>query len=86
MNDRELLNKAKDLLESKVPALSKKYHIDNVGVGYKTEEGKITRKIAIIFYVDKNNVQTMKTIKNLPKEIEGIPVDVVEMEGGFELR
>lgn len=84
--DQGQLAKAKNLLKSQKDSIIKKYNINNIGVGFKTENGKITEKIAIIFYVNKNDKKDMEKIKYLPDDIEGIPIDVVIMEENFKLR
>lgn len=58
-------------------------------VGFKMKNGKPTDEIAIIFYVDKKkdeNELRRENIDVIPKEIEGIPTDIVEIPGGFQLR
>lgn len=77
------------MLEKNRDKIRNKYSVKQMGVGYKIEGGKITDKIAIIFYVDKKireDKLASKGITPLPKEIEGIPTDVVEISGGFKLR
>ena len=55
--------------------------IENLGIGYKIKDGKITDDVALIA-----NVYTKYTeeylirnkIKNLPKIIDGIQIDIIE--------
>ncbi len=85
----DTLEKAKKVLEKHRDKIRSKYSVKQMGVGYKIEGGKITDKIAIIFYVDKKISQdelVSKGLTSIPKEIEGIPTDVVEIPGGFKLR
>ena len=84
--DKDQLEKAKRLVKSQKDSIIKKYTINNIGVGFKTENGKITEKIAIIFYINKNDKKSMAQIKYLPNDIEGIPTDVVIMEENFKIR
>ena len=84
--DQDKLIKAKNLVKSQKDAIIKKYNINNFGVGFKTENGKITEEIAIILHVNKNDKKSMAKIKDLPEDIEGIPTDVVFMEENFKMR
>ncbi len=84
--NQDKLAKAKNLVKTQKDSIMKKYNINNIGVGFKTENGKITEKIAIIFHVNKNDKKSMAKIKDLPEDIEGIPIDVVIMEENFEIR
>lgn len=84
--NQDKLAKAKNLVKTQKNVIMKKYNINNIGVGFKTENGKITEKIAIIFHVNKNDKKSMAKIKDLPEDIEGIPTDVVIMEENFEIR
>jgi hypothetical protein len=65
------------------------YSIQGSGVGFRRRDGKLTNEIALIFYVkNKKNEEELKKegIKIIPKEIEGVPTDVVEVPGGFVAR
>jgi hypothetical protein len=79
---------AKDILNK----YKKEFHAYNTlgsGVGFKRRDGKLTDEIAIIFYVkNKKDEEELKKegIKKIPKEIEGIPTDVVEIPSGFAPR
>jgi len=84
--DKDQLEKAKRLVKSQKDSIIKKYNINNIGVGFKTEDGKITEKIAIVFHINKNDKKSMAQIKYLPNDIEGIPTDVVIMEENFKIR
>jgi len=86
---KELINNAKKLLQKKGVSIKKKYSVSQLGIGFKTKKGKITNKIAIICYVTQK--KTIKEIKKdgiipLPKEIDGILTDVVEIPEGFKPR
>jgi|SRR5215208_4626191 len=65
------------------------YNIQGSAVGFKRRDGTPTNEIALIFYVkNKKNEEELKKegIKKIPKEIEGIPTDVVAVPGGFVAR
>jgi hypothetical protein len=64
--------------------------VKQTGIGFKRKDGKImTDTVAMIFYVrfkPKINALRRLNIEPLPKEIEGIPTDVVEIPTGFDKR
>ncbi len=80
--------KAKEVLKSQREALIQRHGAKSIGVGYKTENGKVTDKVALIFYVEKKNKKELLTegIAPIPEKIEGIPTDVVAIPGGFKAR
>ncbi len=89
MTEQADINKAKNILERYGSEIKKKYSADAVGVGYKTEKGKMTDKVALIFYVKKKKSKEellSEDITPIPEEIEGFPTDVVEIPGGFKPR
>ena len=54
------------------------YGAVNVGVGYKTVKGKTTNTIAYIYQVEeKKPLRKLKKADRIPKEINGIPTDVI---------
>jgi hypothetical protein len=64
--------------------------VKQTAIGYKIREGKIMRDtISAIFFVRYKPKATMLrslNIEPLPKEIEGIPTDVIEVPTGFAKR
>jgi hypothetical protein len=64
--------------------------VKQTGIGFKIKNGKImTDTVAMIFFVrfkPKINALRRLNIEPLPKEIEGIPTDVVEIPTGFDKR
>jgi hypothetical protein len=55
--------------------------VTGMDVGYRLVEGKPTDQVAIRVYVD--NLATTQNQLDLPSEIEGVPVEIVERR--FEL-
>jgi hypothetical protein len=78
------LENAKQVLNKHGEKLKKKYGINNLGIGYKTEGGELSERIAIIcyYYKDKKNTNSVPT---LPEEIDGIPLEV-QVIGTFRPR
>jgi hypothetical protein len=76
------LEQQNDLLESLKKAKTKlaRYKgIRDVSVGYKFQDGKMTDELSIIVYVfSKYNETDIEEGQILPKEIEGLPLDVIE--------
>ena len=71
----------------KVRRVKKKYEADLMGmhgvvgvaIGYKHVDGKKTNQLCIICYViDKKLESALEEHDIIPKEIEGVPVDVIE--------
>jgi hypothetical protein len=80
-NMKKILDKHKDEI--------KKYEIQGTGIGFKTKNGKRTNELAIIIYIKKKkNIDELNREKSsmIPKEIEGIPTDIVEVQEGFRPR
>lgn len=46
-------DKAKDILNRHRVELKKKYLVEQTGIGYKIQNGKLTDTVAILFYVKK---------------------------------
>jgi hypothetical protein len=46
-------DKAKDILNRLRVELKKKYLVEQTGIGYKIQNGKLTDTVAILFYVKK---------------------------------
>lgn len=59
----------------------KRSGVTGMDVGYRLVEGKPTDQVAIRVYVD--NLATTQNQLDLPSEIEGVPVELVERR--FEL-
>jgi hypothetical protein len=54
-------------------------HVQGVGIGKKRRKGKDTGQMCIVVYVDKKfPINLLKESERLPREIEGVSVDVVE--------
>lgn len=81
MNTKTQILRAKKILEKNKSYLATNFMIENLGIGYKIKDGKITDDVALIA-----NVYTKYTeeylirnkIKNLPKIIDGIQIDIIE--------
>lgn len=88
-NKQDYIRRAEQVLKRHRDEIKDRYAIKQMGVGYKIQNGKITNTVAILLYVDKKmNEQELasKRIKPVPAEIEGFPIDVIEIKGGFKLR
>jgi hypothetical protein len=60
-----------------------------MGIGYKTQNGKLTNKVALVFYVTKKKSRDEIMSEGgipIPEEIDGIATDIVEVAGGFQPR
>lgn len=76
-------NKVKEVKNKYESELMKKEGVVGCAVGYKSINGKETNTLSIICYVKKKKGENELTKKDIiPKEIEGIPTDVVE-SGNF---
>ena len=87
--NREIEQKAKDVLATQRDELKKKYSVDNTGIGYKIRNGKLSDTIAILFYVKRKKTKEelmSEGITPIPAEIEGIPTDVIAIPKGFRPR
>jgi len=68
------------LLEKHKAALLDNRHVCDLGVGFRIVNNKPTDELGIIIHVDIKKQKLLRIADlNLPKEIEGIPVDVVEV-------
>lgn len=88
-SSQAIVNKAKKLLMRKGKELQRMYEASGLAVGYKTRCGKLTDKIALIFYVqEKKSKKQLKStgISIIPRKIEGIITDVVAFKKGFDKR
>ncbi len=71
------IKKVKDKYESSLLAVD---GVVGCSVGYKQLQGKKTNKLAIVCLVQKKKPRKQLSEKELlPKEIEGVPVDVIEV-------
>jgi hypothetical protein len=80
-------DKAKDILNRYRLELKKKYLVEQTGIGYKIQNGKLTDTVAILFYVKKKKNKDelgAEGVLPIPKEIEGIPTDVIAIPEGFK--
>jgi hypothetical protein len=87
--DVDTIDKAKSIIKREGSNFIKKYGAIGSAVGFKITDGVITDKTAIIFYINKKKTLeelTRENILPIPKEIEGIPTDVVAITKGFELQ
>jgi hypothetical protein len=82
-------DKARKILGSHGDDMKKKYAIEGSAVGYKVKDGKYTDTVALIFYVkEKKSKEELLShgITPIPKEIDGVPTDVVVISKGFQPR
>jgi hypothetical protein len=89
MQERHQIDNAKDILYRHCSEFKKRYLIYACGIGYKIQRGKLTNKVAIIFYVkEKKSKEELLSqgITPIPEEIEGIPTDVISNPDAFKLK
>jgi hypothetical protein len=82
-------DKARKVLDMHGNDMRKKYATEGSAIGYKIKDGKYTDTIALIFYVKKKKSKEellSQGIMPIPKEIDGVPTDVVVMSKGFQPR
>jgi hypothetical protein len=87
-NVKKVLERHKEEIE-RYKLKGQKNKVQGPVIGFKMRNGKPTDEVAIIFYVDKKkneNDLRRENIDIIPEEIEGIPTDIVEIPGGFQLR
>src|SRR5215203_4066850 len=80
--------RAKNVLKKHGNKIKKMSPDRRPGIGFKVENGKMTDKVAFIFYVDKKKSKEEILSEGgtpIPEKIGGIPTDVVEVPR-FELR
>ncbi len=74
------VKKAKAVKERIAPSLRKYPNVTGVGVGYKIVNGRRTDTVSIRVYVQKKLPKEQLSAEAvLPTEIEGVPVDVIEV-------
>lgn len=82
------LARAKNVLRKYSDEIKKFSHGRKPGIGFKFENGKMTDKVAFIFYVEKKKSKEEILSEGgvpIPETIRGIPTDVIEIPR-FELR
>ncbi|MCZ6583265.1 MAG: fibronectin type III domain-containing protein [Thaumarchaeota archaeon] len=80
MNTNQNYDKVLDVYGKVKNELIKRKNVFGVGHGFKEIEGKLTDKPAIIVYVkEKLNKEKISQDELIPKEIDGIQTDVVEI-------
>jgi hypothetical protein len=84
--ESDLVEKAKKILNDRRDEFQEKYGVDQMGVGYKTVGGRITDKIALVFYVKRKKQKHELSSDQIPESIDGIATDVVVVPKGFVLR
>jgi hypothetical protein len=71
------LDRARTVKRAHETELLAKANVVGVGVGFKQSRGKPTRDVAIVVMVKRKvSLAELGPGETLPKEIEGIPVDV----------
>lgn len=86
---QDKINKAKNILNKHGDDMKQKYSAHSVAAGYRIEKGKMTDKIALLFYVEKKKNKdelSSEGIMFIPEEIDGIETQVIEVPGGFRAR
>ena len=81
MNDSTQLRRVKKILKKNKSYLANNFIIENLGIGFKIKNGKITDNIALIANVYTKHTEDYlirNKIKILPKVIDGIETDIIE--------
>jgi hypothetical protein len=76
------ISRAKNVLRKYSNEIKKFSHGRKPGIGFKFENGKMTDKVAFIFYVPKKKSKEEIFSEGgvpIPEEIGGIPTDVIEV-------
>jgi hypothetical protein len=81
--DSDLVERGKKILNERKKEFQEKYGVDQMGVGYKTVGGRITDKIALVFYVKRKKEKRELSSDEIPERIDGIATDVVVVPKGF---
>ncbi len=78
------IEEVKKVKEKYAPGLMNKAGVVGCSIGHKQIGGKKTDKLSIVCYVkEKKREEDLKSKDIIPKEIEGIPTDVIE-SGDFK--
>jgi hypothetical protein len=88
-DDQKQTKKVAEILKGRREQFKHQYAADSLGVGYKIKDGRLTDKVALIFYVKKKKSKEELLSEGLlpiPEEIEGIPTDVVAVPEGIKAR
>jgi hypothetical protein len=83
------IDRAKKVLNTYEDEFKKKYATEGSAIGYKVKDRKYTDTISLIFYVRKKKSKkelSSEGIQEIPKEIDGIPTDVVARPAGIQPR
>ena len=73
------MEKAREVKKRHEAELMKKSGVVGVAIGYKYIDGEKTDQLCIVCYVAKKSAEAnLKTEDIIPKEIDGVPIDVVE--------
>jgi hypothetical protein len=85
MRDDERFSQISDVQARHAPALMQKPHVIGVGIGNKKVKGQATGDLALVVMVDeKLPLAQLAPDEVLPRELDGVPVDVQAMGGGFK--
>lgn len=88
-NEADIINNAKNMLKMHEDEMKEKYRALSIGVGHRIEKGKMTDKIALIFYVEKKKTKEemlSEGIQVIPLDINGIETQVIEVPHKFSMR
>ncbi len=80
MQPDEAIERASQVKTRYEKELMKRANVIGVGIGYKYKNGQLTDEIVLIVNVsDKKPVAELAKEDLLPREIDGVPVDVQEI-------
>ena len=85
----KLIAHAVKVIEKHHKRLIKMSKVKQMGVGFKITDGQITNTVGLVVFVTKKPTdEQLRTqqIEPLPKQIDGVVTDVVEIPGGFRPR
>ncbi len=73
------MEKAREVKKKHEAELMKKSGVVGVAIGYRHIGGRKTDQLCIVCYVAEKRAEAdLKTEDIIPKEIDGVPIDVVE--------
>lgn len=80
MEESNPYEKARQVRQSYRDMLLSKPHVIGLGIGYRKVGGQMTDEVALIVMVDKKLPDSqLKPGDQIPRELDGIPVDVQEV-------
>ena len=83
MSSQKDIKRIATILKQRKSELVSRSKVRQLGVGYKIKDGKITDTVGLVVYVSKKPDEATlqnQQIKPIPKEIDGVVTDVIEVK------